>query len=97
MSKNNFNFQYVIGRGGFGKVGELVFVTDWAVLVAGLARGVPQDDANLCHEGDVEGAGHRKAVRNLGYEREEASREAAAPLLGQHQLRVPGQGESLSR
>ena len=55
MSKNNFNFQYVIGRGGFGKVSitslpnKIITQLTWI----GVESRVQEDHADFCNERDV--------------------------------------------
>lgn len=99
MSKNNFNFQYVIGRGGFGKVSSqsapcvILFIS--CAFVTGVESRVQEDDANLCHEGDVQGSYYLEKVSHLGHEREEATGETLASILGEHELCLLGQGEPL--
>lgn len=79
MSKNNFNFQYVIGRGGFGKVSlikqdsffitSIVHFTSKIIFTAaGMACRVPQDIANICDERDVEGADNIETQCDISHE-----------------------------
>lgn len=54
----NFNFSHVVGKGGFGKVKTLTFhqaLIELFVLLVGLEGRNEKDQANLCHERDVEG------------------------------------------
>ena len=43
------------------------------LIFLGLARRVPQNNADLRDEGDVEGENHYKALGSVGHEREETS------------------------
>ena len=59
LSKNNFNFHYVIGRGGFGKVGlrlisSCLIYCDWL----GLEGRVQEEHASVRNERDVQGPNH---------------------------------------
>ena len=54
MSKNNFDFKYVIGRGGFGKVSLLLYTQFASIFLnLGMESRVSQDQADLCYERDV--------------------------------------------
>ena len=68
MSKYNFTFQYVIGRGGFGKVSIVLFSFNFTIAVTGMARRVPQDEDNLRDEGNVKGAHHIEAKCCISHE-----------------------------
>ena len=93
MSKNNFNFQFVIGRGGFGKVSYRAttsFSTLIIVRFKGVESRVSKDDADFRDERDVQGQDYIQTICSFCHEREETTRATPAPLPGQYQLRVPG-------
>ena len=54
LSKNNFNFHFVIGRGGFGKVwSPFLLESSFIRLWIGLESWVPKKHASVCHERNV--------------------------------------------
>ena len=76
MSKNNFNFQFVIGRGGFGKVSDSVALSFNQVIIVrfkGVESRVQKDDADFRDEGDVQGEDYIEKVGSFGNEREETT------------------------
>ena len=54
LSKNNFDFQQVIGRGGFGRVSKHLKISADLTLtfIIGVASRIPQDKIDLCDERD---------------------------------------------
>ena len=82
VNKSHFQFHYVIGRGGFGKVGVLccTSLTSLCSPRAGVESREEENGAVLCDEGDVQVAYYYEALRQLGDERAKAPRPAEAPV-----------------
>ena len=90
LSKSNFNFHYVIGRGGFGKVSFKIwenfrrFSLSEFLLRVGMEGRVQEEHASLRYERDVKGPDHLEAVCHVSHEREEASLQVAASIPSQY-------------
>ena len=68
MSKNNFVFHYVIGRGGFGKVSSHLKIITHIHWLIGLESWEEKDRVIVRYERNVQSKNHNKEISKLGNE-----------------------------
>ncbi len=75
ISKNNFKFLHVIGKGGYGKV---ICTSSYLSMLKGMVRLIQEKQKDVRHEGNVKGQSPHKEKCKFSNEREKTAINLAA-------------------